>query len=98
MKLLAFIDRLYVRYYLYWAWRVGCQRAFILALFCAASVCNAANTNQVAKAEKERKTEHQDNKVIVKEREKGSNAEWKTVKEYTLMFKNNRKAKKPKAK
>jgi hypothetical protein len=56
-----------------------------------------ADTNKVVKTEKERKTEHVDNKMIVKERENGS-SEWKTVKEFTLMFKNNRKARKPKDK
>jgi hypothetical protein len=61
----------------------------------------AESSNKVDKAknepkvEKEKKIEHADNKVIVKEREKG-NSEWKTAKEFPLMFKNNRKARKPK--
>lgn len=72
------------------------MRLFI-ALILLASPCLAENTNKVVKAEKEKKTEHADNKMIVKDREKGS-SEWKTVKEFTLMFKNNRKARKPKDK
>lgn len=44
--------------------------------------------------EKEKKLEHRENKIVKKERDKGSKkvSDWKTVKEYTLMFKNNRKA------
>jgi hypothetical protein len=100
MKLMSFICRLYLRYHLYWMWRVGVQRAIVGALICAASLCNAANTNKVDKVEKEKKTEHQANKIVVKERDKGSKKEsdWKVVKEYPLMFSNNRKAKKEKTK
>jgi len=56
-----------------------------------------ANTNQVAKAEKEKKLEHIANKIVMKERDKGSKKEsdWKAAKEYPLMFGNNRKARKP---
>lgn len=107
MKLLSFICRLYMRYHLYWMWRVGVQRVVIIALICAASVCNAANTNKVDKAdkpekhekvEKEKKAEHQANKIVVKSRDKGSKKEsdWKAEREFPLMFGNNRKARKPK--
>jgi hypothetical protein len=65
-------------------------RILIFALL--AATCHAANTNKVDKAEKEKKTEHAENKIVKKSRDKGSNAPWKTEKEYTLMFKNNRKA------
>jgi len=109
MKLLSFICRLYMRYHLYWMWRVGVQRVGILALICAASVCPAANTNKTEASSsapdvhvqaKEKKIEHQANKIIVKERDKGSKKEsdWKPSKEYPLMFSNNRKAKKEKTK
>ena len=52
------------------------------------------NTNQVAKVEKEKKLEHRENKIVMKERDKGSKKEsdWKAAKEYPLMFENNRKA------
>jgi hypothetical protein len=48
------------------------------------------------KIEKERKLEHLENKLTIKERDKGSKKEsdYKPVKEYPLMFKNNRKARK----
>lgn len=109
MKVLAFIERLYIRHYLYWAWRVSLQRALLLSLFCAASVCHAANTNKTEASSsapdvhvqaKEKKTEHTANKIIVKAREKGSKKEsdWKTEREFPLMFGNNRKARKPKDK
>ena len=109
MKLLSFICRLYMRYHLYWMWRVGVQRVAIISLICCASLCHAANTNKVEKAdkpekhekvEKEKKTEHQANKIVLKEREKGSKKErdWKPSKEYPLMFSNNKKAKKEKIK
>ena len=44
----------------------------------------------------EKKVEHAPNKLTVKTRDKGSKKErdYKTVKEYPLMFKNNRKARK----
>jgi hypothetical protein len=44
----------------------------------------------------EKKVEHEPNKLTVKTRDKGSEKEsdYKTVKEYPLMFKNNRKARK----
>jgi hypothetical protein len=67
----------------------------LIVIFCMMAAGAMADTNKVVKAEKERKTEHADNKMIVKERGNGS-SEWKTVKEFTLMFKNNRKARKPK--
>jgi hypothetical protein len=43
---------------------------------------------------------HQSNKIIIKLRPKGSKKEsdWKTEREYPLMFSNNRKAKKEKTK
>jgi hypothetical protein len=68
--------------------------AVLFFMMVIAGVCMADNTNKPVKAEKERKTEHFDNKMIVKERDKGSKKEsdWKTSKEYPLMFKNNRKA------
>ena len=49
------------------------------------------------KVEKEKKLEHSENKIIQKERDKGSKKEsdWKPAKEYPLMFGNNRKARKP---
>lgn len=52
----------------------------------------------VSKVEKERKAEHTTNKIIIKERDKGSKKEsdWETAKEYPLMFNNNKKAKKAK--
>lgn len=98
MKVLAFIERLYIRYYLYWAWRVDLQRAIIVAVLFGSALCRAENTNKVAKAEKEKQVEHQANKIIVKSRDKGSNGPWKAEREFPLMFSNNRKAKKPKAK
>lgn len=56
-----------------------------------------ANTNKVAKAEKELKTEHRENKIAIKARDKGSKKEsdYKTEREFPLMFANNRKARKP---
>lgn len=74
--------------------------AFILLAY----ACHAANTNKVdkadkpAKVEKEKKTEHLKNKITIKDRDKGSKSEadWKTEKEYPLMFGNNRKARKQK--
>jgi hypothetical protein len=50
------------------------------------------------KVEKEHKAEHKANKIIILERDKGSKKEsdWKTAKEYPLMFNNNKKAKKVK--
>lgn len=57
-----------------------------------------ANTNQVSKVEKERKTEHLNNKIIIKERDKGSKNEsdFKVEREFPLMFANDRKARKQK--
>jgi hypothetical protein len=74
--------------------------AFILLAY----ACHAANTNKVDKAdktdkvEKEKKTEHLENKITIKERDKGSKKEsdWMPAREYPLMFGNNRKAKKEK--
>jgi len=70
-------------------------RILIFALI--ATTCQAADTNQVAKVEKEKKLEHAENKIVMKERDKGSKKEsdWKAAKEYPLMFGNNRKARKP---
>ena len=70
----------------------GSMIAILFCMMMIAGVCLAGPTNQVAKVEKEKKTEHAENKITVKSRDKGSNAPWKTEKEYTLMFKNNRKA------
>ena len=109
MKLISSLYRLYVRYYLYWMWRVGCQRSVVVALLCSASVCHAAKTNKTEVSSsapdvhvqaKEKKAEHTANKIIVKAREKGSKKEsdWKTEREFPLMFGNNRKARKPKDK
>jgi hypothetical protein len=67
---------------------------FATAFVLLASACHAANTNKVDKTEKETKVEHHANKIVVKSREKGSNAPWKTDREMPLMFLNNRKAKK----
>jgi len=68
----------------------------ILAIFLLSSVCRAENTNKVSKAEKERKTEHSANKIVLKSRPKGSTKEsdWKVEREYPLMFANNKKDKK----
>jgi hypothetical protein len=68
-----------------------------ISLVCLAGNTNKmdkiANTNQVAKVEKEKKLEHFENKIVVKERDKGSKKEsdWKAAKEFPIMFKNNRK-------
>jgi len=75
------------------------MKAIIAFLMISASFsCIADNTNKPAKAEQEKKTEHQDNKIIVKTRDKGSQKEsdWKTEREYVLMFKNNRKGRQKK--
>ena len=73
---------------------------FAIALILLASACHAANTNQVEKVQKEKKIERLENKFIVKERDKGSKKEsdWQIARELPLMFANNRKARKPKAK
>ena len=57
-----------------------------------------ANTNQVAKVEKERKAEHQESKIIIKARDKGSKKEsdFQVEREFPLMFANDRKARKQK--
>ena len=82
----------------------------IICILFLAFKCRAANTNQVdkaaktnqlekvAKIEKERKTEHLENKIIIKDRDKGSKKEsdYKVEREFPLMFANNRKAKKQK--
>jgi hypothetical protein len=72
----------------------GAMIAIIIFFLSVSLVCCAENTNKVVKVEKEKKVEHQEGKIIVKERDKGSKKEsdWKTSKEYPLMFKNNRKA------
>lgn len=63
-----------------------------------AFTCRAAGTNQLVKIEKERKTEHQENKIIIKARDKGSKKEsdFRVEREFPLMFANNRKARKQK--
>ena len=73
----------------------------IAILFCmmmVSGVCLAGPTNQVAKVEKEKKLEHRENKIVMKERDKGSKKEsdWKPSKEFPLMFGNNRLGRKPK--
>lgn len=57
-----------------------------------------SKTNQVDKVEKERKIEHLNNKIIIKARDKGSKKEsdYQVEREFPLMFKNNKKAKKVK--
>lgn len=69
-----------------------------LILISLSTTLFAADTNKVVKAEKEQKIEHSENKIIVKSREKGSTKEsdWKIEREITLMFRNNKKAKKVK--
>ena len=73
----------------------------ILFLFVFAMTVSAASTNQVdkvAKAEKERKTEYQEKKIIIKARDKGSKKEsdFQVEREFPLMFANDRKARKQK--
>jgi hypothetical protein len=80
-----------------------------ITIFCIMASCAMADTNKVdrvdkpdkaekpvkpEKIEKEKKLQHDEKKITIKERDKGSKKEsdWKPVKEYTLMFKNNRKA------
>jgi hypothetical protein len=79
-----------------------------ISIIMLACCCNAqgkgrdkpdVSTNKPpVKIEKERKLEHLENKLTIKERDKGSKKEsdYKPVKEYMLMFKNNRKARKDK--
>ncbi len=76
-----------------------------LMILLAASTVNA-KTNDTENAagkkadapkvekQKEKKTEHMEAKITIKERDKGSKKEsdYKTVSEFPLMFKNNRKA------
>ena len=73
-------------------------RILIFALI--ATTCQAAETNKVAKVEKEKKAEHQADKITIKSRDKGSKKEsdFTVDKEYRLMFSNNRKAKQQKGK
>ena len=56
---------------------------------------DSMQTSGCAKAEKHERTA---NKIVVKERDKGSKREsdWKTSKEFPLMFGNNRLGRKPK--
>ena len=56
--------------------------------------CEAKETNS-ALAKIEKMIDHQPNKIIVKSR-KNNAQNWKTDREFTLMFDNNRKAKKGK--
>jgi hypothetical protein len=81
------------------------MKASTLIIFLAVALLSlhlfGANTNKVdkaAKVEKERKTEHCDNKLIIKARDKGSkkDSDYKIEREFPLMFKNNKKAKKVK--
>lgn len=72
--------------------------AIIIFFLSLSLVCMAGPTNQVAKVEKEKKLEHSENKIVMKERDKGSKKEsdWKPSKEFPLMFGNNRLGRKPK--
>ena len=74
------------------------MKTCIILLLIAAIVfpSEGANTNKVDKADKERKAEHQANKIIVESRDKGSAGPWTTEREYPLMFSNNTKANKSK--
>ena len=77
------------------------MRVFLLAVILACS-CQAqgkdkpdvSTNNAPVKVEKEKKAVHEAGKIVIKERDKGSKKEsdWKTSKEYPLMFRNNRKA------
>jgi hypothetical protein len=81
----------------------------LIAIFCIMASCSMADTNKVEKVdkpdkaekpvkpekiEKEKKLQHDEKKITIKERDKGSKKEsdWKPAKEYPLMFGNNRKA------
>jgi len=74
--------------------------AIVIFFISISLVCMAGPTNQVAKVEKEKekKLEHSESKIVKKERDKGSKKEsdWKTSKEFPLMFGNNRLGRKPK--
>ena len=74
--------------------------AIIIFFLSISLVCMAGPTNQVAKVgkEKEKMLEHRENKIVMKERDKGSKKEsdWKPSKEFPLMFGNNRLGRKPK--
>ena len=74
--------------------------AIIIFFLSISLLVMAGPTNQVAKVEKEKekKLEHTANKIVKKERDKGSKKEsdWKTSKEFPLMFGNNRLGRKPK--
>jgi hypothetical protein len=76
----------------------GSMIAIIIFFLSLSLVCMAGPTNQVAKVEKEKKLEHSENKIVMKERDKGSKKEsdWKPSKEFPLMFGNNRLGRKPK--
>jgi hypothetical protein len=77
---------------------------YVLTLLAIASHAKgrtpAASTNTPPGQVKqmERKAEHLANKIIIKSRDKGSKKEsdWKTSKEFPLMFGNNRLGRKPK--
>jgi len=74
----------------------------ILLAACAANAKTNATENATGKKaeahkvekQKEKKTEHMEAKIIVKERDKGSKKEsdYTTAREFPLMFKNNRNA------
>jgi hypothetical protein len=79
----------------------------MFVFFATASLCVAAQTGSVVRAgqgkgpggqhgSRERRSVHREDRVTVQERARGSRkeADWKTVKEYRLMFRNNRKKKK----
>jgi len=82
---------------------VSMMRVFLLAAILACS-CQAqgkgkdkpdvSTNNPPVKVEKEKKAVHEAGKIVVKARDKGSKKEsdWKTEREYPLMFRNNRKA------
>lgn len=74
--------------------------AIVIFFISISLVCMAGPTNQVSKVEKEKKLEHSENKIVMKERDKGSKKEtdWKPSKEFPLMFGNNRLGRKPKGK
>jgi hypothetical protein len=80
----------------------GAMIAIVIFFISISLVCMAGPTNQVAKVEKEKekKLEHTANKIVMKERDKGSKKEtdWKPSKEFPLMFGNNRLGRKPKDK
>ena len=65
----------------------------VIALLGAAGTATAG-TNTVLKAEKEKRVKHEENRITVESRDKGSTGPWKKEKEFVLMFRNNRKGRK----